>query len=86
MLQNGFDMSQLPPLRWSPEDTRYPSYSAWVDAVAALRTQLREDPEYAWHFVLPDSPLERGPTPETVEAALGKPGLRRYAQQLRRGL
>ena len=55
---NGLDLSRLPPLRWSPD--LGVTYEEWTEAHAALRRQLRDDPDLAWTYVLPDSPLARG--------------------------
>ncbi len=68
---NGLDMARIPPLSWSPDDPRYPSHDAWVDAIIDLRAKLEADPEHARSYVLPGSPLDVGPSPDEVVEALG---------------
>ena len=70
--QNGVDVDMLPPLRYDP--TRYPGATGmaeWASEIIALRNQLHEDPESAWEYVLPGSPLDIGVSESQIAEALG---------------
>lgn len=78
---NGFDMERIPPRGWRLGDPRYPTFGHWSNEVAALAEQLRRDPDAAWEYVLPGSPLRRGVSPEQVQKALGAAAALRYAKK-----
>lgn len=81
MARNGFDLPRLPPLRWMiGEDARYPEFTGWASAVVSLRRALRRNPDLAWGFVLPGTPLARGARGEDLLIAFGPEGARRYRQ------
>lgn len=75
---NGLDLEWLPPLRWRPGDPRYPTPSDWMSAIQDLRAQLREEPELAYTFVVPGSPLDRKTKDEDIRRAFGEAALQRY--------
>lgn len=75
---NGFDMTRIPPLTWSPDDSRYPTYGHWEAALLAIVAEVSDNPEAAGSYVLPGSPLASPISRDAVAATLGEAAAARY--------
>lgn len=76
---NGLDMDRLPPLRWDQTTAeRYADPEEWMSAVLALRQACLDDPDIAFGYVVPGSPLANGVDRDEVAAVMGDEVAARY--------